>query len=239
MSLDRPNEAVDCCDRCLFFGKDNQGVQAIRERAIKVRVAKEEKEREKRERVQKEIVAKQVMNAALQVMKLPSSGSVSVLTCVITQERNIIPMVNRDRSENLYAPHFDPEDPAKGTLIFPTFFLYPQHATSDLIPNFVEDTTFAAHITNIFPSDAPAPQWDKNREYVDGSLVVYATTHQKRLLKIGKEMTLRDVCRAAGKKDRELMEGLELKDGCLMFVVLPKGDMEQKWVQDFKDTRNS
>jgi hypothetical protein len=30
-----------------------------------------------------------------------------------------------------------------------------------------------------------------------------------------------------------------LKDGCLTFVVLPKGDVEKKWVEDFKLNRES
>ena len=33
------------------------------------------------------------------------------------------------------------------------------------------------------------------------------------------------------------VDGLELKDGCLTFVVLPKGDVEQKWVEEFKRSR--
>jgi small subunit ribosomal protein S7e len=61
------------------------------------------------------------------------------------------------------------------------------------------------------------------REYVDdGLLVVYAMTKRRRLMKVGRKMTLRDACRPTGggavgpdgKGDR-----LEVKDGCLTFVV--------------------
>jgi hypothetical protein len=140
-------------------------------------------------------------------------------------------------SENPSVPHFDPEDPTRQTLIFPTFFLYPQHATSDFISDFVEDTPFAAHLSNMFPPLSPAPEWDKNREYVNGNLVIYAMTSRRRLLKVGKKMTLRDVLKASQAKVGEPMDGLEMKDGCLSFVVLPKGEVESKWVDDYKNIR--
>jgi hypothetical protein len=156
----------------------------------------------------------------------------------MTQERNIIVVPNPNGSQNPYSPHFDPEDPTQSSLIIPVFFLYPQYATSDVIPEFVEDTPFAAHLEIMFPPKAEPPQWDVKREYVDGKLVIYAMTKHKRLLKVGKKMSLRDVCNAAKAKEGEPRDGLELKDGCLTFVVLPKGDVEQKWVEDFKKSRD-
>lgn len=156
------------------------------------------------------------------------------------QARNLIPIANPSGpSENPYSPHFDPEDPTSQTLILPVFFLYPQHATSDIIPNFVESTSFSAHLGAMFPPSAPAPEWDKKGEYVDGKLVVYAMTMRKRVLKVGKKMTLSDVCKAAKEKEGEPRDGLEVKDWCLSFVVLPKGEVEQKWVDDYKKARDS
>lgn len=137
-----------------------------------------------------------------------------------------------------YSPSFDPEDTTSGTLIVPVFFLYPQYATSDFIEQFVETTQFSAHISAMFPPNAPPPDWDKNREYVDGQLVIYAMTHRKRLLKVGKKMSLRDVYKAAKEKEGDPKDGLELKEGCLTFVVLPKGPVEQKWIDDFKKTKD-
>lgn len=102
----------------------------------------------------------------------------------------------------------------------------------------MEDTTFYAHISQMFPPQAPAPSWDENHEYMASNLVVYAMTHRKRLLKVGKKMTLRDVCMAAKEKDGEPADGLEIKDGYLTFAVLPKGGEEQKWVDKFKRTRD-
>lgn len=108
-----------------------------------------------------------------------------------------------------------------------------------MIPNFVEDTAFSAHLAEMFPPGAPSPEWDQKREYVNGQLVIYAMTLRKRLLKVGGKMSLRDVCRAAKAKEGDPKDGLEIKDGCLTFVVLPKGDVEKKWVQDYKDARDA
>lgn len=116
------------------------------------------------------------------------------------------------------------------------FFLYPQHAASDVIADFVEDTTFSAHLSQMFPPQSPPPGWDEKGEYTATALVVYAMTRRKRLLKVGKKMTLRDVCSAAIEKTGEPIDGLELKDGYLTFAVVPRGEVEQNWVAEFKRT---
>ncbi|KAG5645754.1 hypothetical protein DXG03_005291 [Asterophora parasitica] len=220
VALDRVEEALDCCDRCLAFDVENKGVLQLRERAVKVKAEKDRREREKAERLRKEQEAQRRLDIAF-------------------RERNLISLPKADGSSNPYAPHFDPEDPTGSTLIIPVFFLYPQHATSDVIPEFVEDTPFALHLQAMFPPQAPAPEWDRKGEYVDGQLVVYAMTHRKRLLKVGKKMSLRDVCKAAKAKEGEKRDGLEVKDGCVTFVVVPKGEVEAKWVEEFKKTREA
>jgi small subunit ribosomal protein S7e len=132
-----------------------------------------------------------------------------------------------DGSSNPFAPKFDPEDTTQSTLIFPVFFLYPQYATSDVIEQFYEDTTFTAHLENMFPPNASRPAWDEKGEYVVGKMSVYAMTRGRRLLKIGKKMTLKDVFKAT-------TDVIEVKDGCLTFSVLPKGAEEEKWIAAYK-----
>ncbi|KAJ7162561.1 hypothetical protein C8R43DRAFT_990664 [Mycena crocata] len=218
IALERTEEALDCCDRCLKFDPENKSVQTVRLRGQQLKAALEKKEQDRLEKLQRAKEAKYKLNTAF-------------------RERNLILIPKKDGTQNPFAPHFDPEDPTESSLIIPVFFLYPQHATSDVIPEFVEDTPFAAHLSTMFPPKAPAPNWDVKEEYVDGKLVIYAMTHRKRLLKVGKKMTLRDVCTAAKAKDGELRDGLEVKDGCLTFAVLPKGDVEKKWVEEYKNTR--
>ncbi|KAF9246923.1 40S ribosomal protein S7 [Melanogaster broomeanus] len=212
LALDRLEEALDCCNRCLLFDPRNQGVESLRSRAEKANNEKTQKTREKEERLWREQEEKRLLQVAF-------------------KERNLYAINNtQGSSDNPYFPHFDPDDSTRSTLTIPVFFLYPQYATSDVIAHFVEQTTFSAHISQMFPPQASAPIWDEKKEYTASNLVVYAMTRRKRLLKVGKKMTLRDVCRAAGAKEGEPVDGLEVKDGYLTFAVLPKGDEEQKWI---------
>ena len=83
-----------------------------------------------------------------------------------------------------------------------------------------------------------SPSWDITGEYTVGNLVVYASTHRQRVLKVGKRMTLRDVCDAVAGGSRNAQtgekDGLELRHGCLSFYVIPKGEREREWVDEFK-----
>ncbi|KAJ2912207.1 hypothetical protein MD484_g8200, partial [Candolleomyces efflorescens] len=219
LSLDRVEEALDCCDRCLAFDPDNQGINTVRERAVKRKESREKQERERQERLRKEREEKLAMQAAF-------------------RERNLIDIPKPDGSSNPYQPRFDFEDPSHKILVLPVFFLYPQHAISDVIQEFYEDTTFEAHLEQMFPPKGAAPPWDSRGEYVFKNLVVYAMTHRKRLFKVGKKMTLQDVFTVAKGKEGQPRDGLEVKDGCITFVVIPKGDEEKKWVEEFKKSRD-
>ncbi|KAG0699875.1 40S ribosomal protein S7 [Suillus ampliporus] len=212
LALDRIEESLDCCERCLEYDPENSGVRSVRDHSAAAKAEKDRKENEKQERIYNEQRERKLLQVAF-------------------KERHLFTVHNpKGSSENPYEPHFDPEDPERTTLIIPAFFLYPQYATSDVIAHFVEDTTFSAHISQMFPPQAPAPVWDKAGQYIANTLVVYAMTRRKRLLKVGKKMSLRDVCNAAKAKEGEPDDGLELKDGCLTFVVVPKGEVEQNWL---------
>jgi Cns1/TTC4 Wheel domain len=87
----------------------------------------------------------------------------------------------------------------------------------------------------MFPPEAPPPEWDKGGQYVYDQLSIYAATSKGRLLKVGKKMTLRDVLSAA---QSQRNDGLELKNGYLTFVILPVGDVEKKWIEEYKTTRS-
>ncbi|CCM04797.1 uncharacterized protein FIBRA_06990 [Fibroporia radiculosa] len=221
MALDRFEEAIDCCNRCLQFDHGNKDIHVLRDKATQRQATKDKAERERQERIRKETEQKRRLREAFKV------------------ERNLVVIPRADgSSSNPYSPAFDAEDPAYSTLIFPVFFLYPQYATSDVISHFVEDTPFSAHLATMFPPEAPAPEWDRSAEYVTDKLTLYAMTYRKRLLKVGKKMTLKDVFKTAGNKDGEPKDGLELKDGSLTFVVVPKGDVEKRWVDEFKKSRD-
>ncbi|KAL1409510.1 HSP70/90 co-chaperone [Vanrija albida] len=135
--------------------------------------------------------------------------------------------------------------PASTPLVFPVFLLYPQHNMSDLITHFHEDTSFEDQLGAIFPATAgasspPWSEWDQKHEYYVDNLAVYVETAQKRLLKVGKEITLREVLAKAQlpPKDGKPRDGVVLRDGLLSFVVLVKGTEERQWIDNFKKARD-
>lgn len=138
--------------------------------------------------------------------------------------------------ETTHVPHFD-ESSDPPTLVLPIFFLYPQYAQSDVVPTLREDTTIGDQLSSMFPPGAEAPPWDAKGEYVVGKLAVYAITRAQRLLKVGMKLTLRDLFRSVQPKDGK-SDGLELRDGYLNLVLLPKGEVEQGWVTEFKNSRD-
>lgn len=67
IALDRPEEALDCCDRCLAFDKENASVKATRERAEKLVATNVAKEAEKQRKVVEERIKKQRLRSAFEV----------------------------------------------------------------------------------------------------------------------------------------------------------------------------
>lgn len=67
MALERFDEAIDCCDRCLQFDKNNKDVRALRQKARDLKDAKEKKERDRQERIRKEKEHQQRLEAAYKV----------------------------------------------------------------------------------------------------------------------------------------------------------------------------
>ncbi|KLT40762.1 hypothetical protein CC85DRAFT_248837 [Cutaneotrichosporon oleaginosum] len=147
------------------------------------------------------------------------------------------PLFPKEAAEAWVAPT------AATPLIFPVFFLYPQYGQSDLVTHFHEETSFDDQLAPIFPATptSTSPEWspwDEKHEYYTNNLVVYVETVQRRLLKVGKEITLREVLAKAVKITDKGRDGVPLRDGLLSFVVLPKGKVEKEWIEDFKRVRD-
>lgn len=91
--------------------------------------------------------------------------------------------------------------------------------------------------------------WDEKREYYTSNLVVYVETRHQRLLKCGKELPLTDVIARAvkmegdqvqgqGQSQGKIVDGVVMKDGLMSFIVLPKGQVEKKWIEEYKLSRD-
>ncbi|RXK41372.1 hypothetical protein M231_01277 [Tremella mesenterica] len=165
-------------------------------------------------------------------------------------ERGLVIIDTPNPPDNPHPVHFETPSSSSSeqtprSLIFPVFLLYPQHTQSDLITHFHEETTFEDQLSAMFPPSLTAQSgwvpWDEKHEYWYGNLVIYLETAQKRLLKIGKGLSLRQTLSNAIKEDEKVKggkDGIVLRDGLLSFVVLPKGEREKEWVERFKKTRD-
>jgi len=225
-ALERFEEALDSCTRCLTFDPENNGVLALVEQ---IGIFEDAKRRKAEEKVRKEKESK----AEAEVLKIACQARHLTLTNISTE---------KEKGTN-GAPHFDTQYPAPYTptspLILPVFLLYPQYNTSDFIAFFAEHTTFSDQLASIFPPPpASPPEWDPKREYTPGKVAVYVVTKARRLLKVGGKMTLADVILNAGVEKEGKVDGLEVRDGCLNFVVLPKGEVEKAWIEGFKKERD-
>jgi Cns1/TTC4 Wheel domain len=96
--------------------------------------------------------------------------------------------MSNPKGSNPIRPKFDPEDPMGKTLIMPMFFLYPEHATSNTAPEFVEDTLFGAHLAVMFPRDSRGTVTRKGSTWTTDRWS-YVMTRKRMLLKLGSKMT--------------------------------------------------
>lgn len=92
--------------------------------------------------------------------------------------------------------------------------------TRDLVLSWEEDAVIWDHISSLVsPSDPPSS--------------VYVTTRKRRVLKVGKALTWKQVLKAA--RDPAKADGVELLGGwCLELVWVPDGERGKAWIDGWK-----
>lgn len=246
-ALKRFVEAIDCCDHALLHDAKNEEVKKLRTQIEKKKGEEERKEKEKIERERREKEIKLTLNKAFLARGLwietstkppenPTPVHFDPESIKGTQSANDIPLTqNTWRSP----------DPIRTPIVFPVIFFYPQYRQSDMISHFHEDTTLQAHLEMMFSGSVETRMpWDSKGDYIHTKLNLIATTKQKRILRIGKGLTLReaiDQCaRDPDPSTQQQRDGMILQDGCLSFFIFPKGgEAEKEWITNFKAERDS
>ena len=245
LETDKTTEALDCCDHGLEINPENKQMIAIRKEVMEKKTYAEKilAERAERERRKKETALalhKAFLARGLWIensAKPPDNPAKAHfdLESLSDESKPTIPLTGAQASK-WRAPN-----PIRTQIIFPVFLLYPQYAQSDLIPEYPEDTPVGLYLDEMFPPSTRLP-WDVNGEYTSAGLHVYATTHKKRLLRVGRKTSLRELL-DQGAKDvdkGEKRDGVLLQDGLISLVVLPKGsDAEKEWIAKFKKDRDT
>jgi small subunit ribosomal protein S7e len=67
LALDRVEEAIDCCARCLAFDPNNSGTKSVHAKALKAKQDKEALERARQERIRQEGKDREILATAYQV----------------------------------------------------------------------------------------------------------------------------------------------------------------------------
>ncbi|CAE6425194.1 unnamed protein product [Rhizoctonia solani] len=225
VKLRRYEEALDACDRCLSFDPDNGGVKSVRMTAQKELDLEVKKSKQKAEAEEKEKAKKAALSLALQ------HHGIKVL---------------KDNTDPEHFPFLDPPTPPYPTsaeLICRVVLVYPQYGQTDLIVRFSTDDTLGAHLDTILPdpetgSDVPFASWDDKHEYISTKINVYVKTRKGRVLRLGRNKTLAEICKTTKGKDGE-DDGLVVGQGVIAFVVVPKGSLaEEKYLKSVKEEKD-
>jgi len=67
LALEKLEEGLDCCDRCLRFDPTNSSVRGLRDKIARAKFEKDQRDAEKAERSRKEREERRIMTAAFQV----------------------------------------------------------------------------------------------------------------------------------------------------------------------------
>ncbi|KAF8761786.1 Tetratricopeptide repeats protein [Rhizoctonia solani] len=135
--------------------------------------------------------------------------------------------VLKDNTDPEHLPFLDPPTPP-----YPTF-------RTTYMP--CQDT-LGAHLDSILPdpetgSDVPFAPWDEKQEYISNKVNVYVKTRKGRVLRLGRNKILADICKTAKGKEGE-DDGLVIGQGVVAFVVVPKGSLaEEKYLKSVKEER--
>lgn len=248
LALDRAKDAMECCNHGIQVNPENQAMYALKRKAEEQMEKQTRAEAEKKERKRRgDAMAKAVQQALvvrglwLETTPRPPDNPTPAHfdpASLPAHSNMSLPLVG---GTTWTAP-----DVIRTPLVVPVFFMYPQHAQSDFISDYHEDTPIAEYISTIFPTHSRGSlPWDTKGEYYDDNLQVYASTRKQRLLKVGRKLTLRQVI-DMGYKDADLAkgedkvkdrDGIVMRDGILSLIVVPKGEPEKEWVEKFKADR--
>ncbi|PKI84220.1 HSP70/90 co-chaperone [Malassezia vespertilionis] len=242
LALDRIKDAQDAVKLALERDPENAELAKLEKDVIERSTLLEQRETEAKERARRKHLDEEALRVGflargLWVENTPGADSPNVPhfdpDYISPNASSSIPLLGG--KEVWRAP-----DPIRTPIIFPLVLAYPQHNTSDFIPEYQEDTPIGMHLNIMFPPESRGSlAWDPKGEYVAKDLSVIATTHKRRLLRVGHKLSLREAMDQAAKDtpsgNSEHRDGMLLLNGTVTLFVFPKGhETERRWVQEFK-----
>ncbi len=203
-ALDKIPEAEDACYRGLDLDRDNASLKKL---ALKLHerkadlavIARKRQEREDKKAAEARTLAKALRDRNIRTRTTGRAPDLEDAVMKLSVPEN-----------------------ATSKLTLPVVLLYPLHLQSDFIKSFQETETLSQHLAYIFPLP-----WDEGAEFSPKSVDCYVETPSGGLIKVGKNMALRDI----------LKDGrVEVVDGIVTINVVPSSRASQ-WIADFKKQR--
>jgi len=235
-------DAIDCCNRGLEVNPKSRDFHDLRRLISKSYESTEngkrdraEYDEEKRRDKETELAlerAYQLRGLKIRNEREPPDGTPSPQFLVHStgyKDENDIPLIGPQAS-TWQAP-----DP-RSLLVFPVLLYYEVHDDTDRISNFREDIPIWVYLAANLPgpgSRNPRKTWDVTGEWHTGNLTVYTETQKQRIIKVSRNMTLRNVmekaaeCEKGAEKGTE-QDGLELIMNQLSFSVFVKGSTAER-----------
>lgn len=120
-------------------------------------------------------------------------------------------------------------DPTTNRLMWPVFFLYPEHKESDFVRAFDEADTLDDQIYTMFEEPAP---WDEAKEYRPDNVEIYiedADSDGKRLYRVPSDKMLGVIL---------MSKGFVIVDGTPSFLVVPKqGEARKRFLSRYTEIK--
>ncbi|CAG8548718.1 16366_t:CDS:2 [Dentiscutata heterogama] len=206
-ALDKIDQALDCCEHGIEIEPNNLALQQLKETCIKQKEILDQKAKIKEERERKEREKKKALEKAIKM-------------------RNIKMETTPNTPISPHSVHLDTETQQ---LIWPVFFLYPEHKESDFIEAFNEGNTFLDHLEVIFEQPAP---WDIEHKYTPNNIQIYyeytlstGNEEKQKLIRIGKNCILKEVLSHPK---------YVVKNGIPSFIILQQGKFQEEFLAKYK-----
>ncbi|XP_071952443.1 tetratricopeptide repeat protein 4-like [Antedon mediterranea] len=215
MKLELYSAAVQWCDRGLKEKPTDVTLQEYRLKADKAHKIFEKERRKRMIQEKKERAQKQRLLEAIKKRNIKLQNDEDEDNELLSEEDRMYATLQG--SDNIVS--LDEE----GALIWPVRFMYPEHATTELIEAFNENASLQDHLEVMFGEDEFI-EWDTEKKYDLNRLQVYFEDHNSQLLiKVNAHNTLKTIL--SDSRYRILA-------GTPAFIVLVGGsDYERKLLQ--------
>ncbi|EIM19250.1 TPR-like protein [Wallemia mellicola CBS 633.66] len=233
-ALEKYDEATDAVKHVLLLDPENKQAQVLIQHIKTKYQAQLKRKIEVTESQRRKNESMAALRDAIELSGAIVKGDIFKRDHPVKFDTNYLEESSKD-SIPLFPPNIWSAPSPTTPIQFPANILYPISPVGPMAEHIAGFSTLSTFNDQLHPMLNPPPPWDEAGEYAGQAAVsVYVATEQGKLLKVGMGLTLSKVLAAASKGKSSQQDGIPLLEGAFNFIVLPKGDKEKKWVEEFK-----